>query len=204
MSAAREYGLDDDYEWARPPDGGWIADDLDHLPNLPSHTELIDGSLVFRRPQNVFHLRTVRLLEYAILHQTPEQLEALAGMTVELDRRNRPDPDVIVVQTEANTGPHQTWYKPEDIVLAVEVVSDDTVERDREVKPRKYAQAGVTHFWRAEENEDLPVVYAYELDPATRGYALVGIFRKALKVDLPFPIEIDLTAINRRPSRRAD
>ncbi|MFE2291079.1 hypothetical protein [Streptomyces sp. NPDC059452] len=32
--------------WAVPPEGGWTADDLDTLPNLPRHTELIDGSLV--------------------------------------------------------------------------------------------------------------------------------------------------------------
>lgn len=31
--------------WAVPPVGGRTADDLDTLPNLPPHTELIDGSL---------------------------------------------------------------------------------------------------------------------------------------------------------------
>lgn len=34
------------YEWPRPPEGGYVAEDLDRLPNLPPHTELIDGSLV--------------------------------------------------------------------------------------------------------------------------------------------------------------
>ena len=37
--------------WPVPPVGGWTADDLDRLPNLPPHTELIDGSLVFVSPQ---------------------------------------------------------------------------------------------------------------------------------------------------------
>ncbi|CAM5583904.1 hypothetical protein SFUMM280S_00712 [Streptomyces fumanus] len=40
MSAAREDGLDAEYAWPRPPEGGWTADDLDRLPNLPPHTEL--------------------------------------------------------------------------------------------------------------------------------------------------------------------
>lgn len=31
MSAAHDYGLDDDYEWPRPPAGGWTADDLNRL-----------------------------------------------------------------------------------------------------------------------------------------------------------------------------
>ncbi|HEY0700605.1 MAG TPA: hypothetical protein VGD43_22710 [Micromonospora sp.] len=35
-------------EWMRPPRvEGWYADDLDHLPEAPRHTELIDGALVF-------------------------------------------------------------------------------------------------------------------------------------------------------------
>ena len=35
---------------------GFRADDLDHIPGLPAHTELIDGSLVFVRPQASFHV----------------------------------------------------------------------------------------------------------------------------------------------------
>ncbi|MEU2107843.1 Uma2 family endonuclease [Streptomyces sp. NPDC087659] len=201
MSAAREYGLDDQYEWPRPPADGWTADDLDRLPNLPPHTELIDGSLVFMSPQTRFHARAMRLLENALMDQAPEHLEAIREMTVRLDRRNRPEPDVLVVPVEADTGPGQTWFRPEDVVLAVEVVSADSLERDREVKPRKYARAGMPHYWRVEENDGLPVVYVYEIDPATASYGLTGIHHKQLKVEHPFPLEIDLTAIDRRGPR---
>lgn len=199
MSAAREYGLDEDYEWARPPVDGWTADDLDRLPNLPPHTELIDGSLVLVRPQTFFHTRTMRLLEHALLVQVPGDLDVIREVTIKLDRRNRPEPDVLVFRSEADTGPRQTWLRPEDVVLAVEVVSDDSVDRDREVKPRKYATAGVPHYWRVEENDGLPVVYVYELDPATKTYVPTGIHHDQLKVVVPFLIEIDLTDINRRP-----
>ncbi|MFD4588138.1 Uma2 family endonuclease [Streptomyces sp. NPDC058434] len=201
MSAAREYGLDDPYEWPRPPADGWTADDLDSLPNLPPHTELIDGSLVFTSPQTRFHTRVMRLLENALMDQAPDHLEAIREMTIRLDRRNRPEPDVLVVQVEADTGPGQTWFKPEDVALAVEVVSSDSLERDRELKPRKYAQAGVPHFWRVEQNDGLPVVYVYELDPATMAYVPVDIFHQRLKVDRPFPLEIELTAIDQRGPR---
>lgn len=35
-------------DWMRPPRAeGWLAEDLDHLPEAPRHTELIDGALVF-------------------------------------------------------------------------------------------------------------------------------------------------------------
>lgn len=202
MSAAIDDGPDEEpaYRWPIPPPEGWTADDLDRIPGLPPHTELIDGSLVFRSPQTVFHTRCTRLMENSLLEQAPAHLDVLREMTIKLDEKNRPETDVLVFPLEANTGPNQTWYEPEDILLAVEVVSADSRERDREVKPRKYAAAGVPHFWRVEQDDDkgLPVVYVYELDPATKSYGLTGIFHDRLKVAVPFGIEIDLTAVNRR------
>ncbi|MFI1730535.1 Uma2 family endonuclease [Streptomyces acidicola] len=189
------------YRWPIPPHEGWTADDLDHIPDLPPHTELLDGVLVFRSPQTRFHVRCLRRLENSLLEHAPGHLDVAREMTVKLDKRNRPEPDLMVLPMEANTGPDQTWYHPEGVLLAAEVTSLESLERDREVKPRKYAAAGFPHFWRVEEHEDegLPVVYAYELDPATESYALTGIFHDRLKATVPFDIEIDLTAINRRP-----
>jgi hypothetical protein len=35
-------------EWMHPPrPEGWLAEDLDRLPEAPRHTELIDGALAF-------------------------------------------------------------------------------------------------------------------------------------------------------------
>jgi Uma2 family endonuclease len=198
MSAARDYGLDDDYEWPRPPVGGWTADDLDELPNLPPHTELIDGSLVFVSPQTNFHSRVIRLLDNALLAQVPDGFDVQREMTIKLNERNRPEPDVMVFKADADIGPGQTWYRPEDVLIAVEVVSKDSEERDREVKPRKYARAGIPHYWRVEQNDGLPVVYVYELDPMTKSYVPMGIFHNRLKLTVPFPVDIDLTAVDRR------
>ncbi|MFM9366776.1 Uma2 family endonuclease [Streptomyces sp. Da 82-17] len=198
MSAAREYGLDEDQEWVRPPEGGWTADDLDRLPNLPPHTELIDGSLVFVSPQTRFHMRTIRLLEASLLAQAPDAYDVDREFSVKLNNRNRPEPDVSVIHAEADTGPEQTWLRPEDVLLAVEVVSKDSEDRDREVKPRKYAESGIPHYWRVEENGGQPVVYVYELDPATRSYAPTGIFKDRVVLTVPFDIDIDLTAVGRR------
>ncbi|MFF0506150.1 Uma2 family endonuclease [Streptomyces fimicarius] len=200
MSAAPEDWLEQEpNRWPVPPEGGWTADDLDRIPGLPPHTELIDGSLVFMSPQTAFHGRAMRLFENALLDQAPAHLDVLREMTIKLDEKNRPEPDVLVFPVEANTGPRQTWFRPEDVVLAVEVVSDDSVERDREVKPRKYAAAGVQHFWRVEADDvGVPIVYVYELDPALEVYVPTGIHRDKLTLTAPFPLTVDLTAINRR------
>ncbi|OPF84697.1 hypothetical protein VT50_0201385 [Streptomyces antioxidans] len=198
MSAAREYELDEQYEWARPPQGGWTADDLDRLPNLPPHTELIDGSLVLVSPQPLFHMRALCLFENALVEQASDSLDVMREMTVKLDYKNRLEPDVLVLRAGADAGPLDTWYGPEDVVLAIEVMSADSKERDREVKPRKYAGVGIPHFWRVEEDGGLPIVYVYELDPAVKAYQPTGIYHNKLRLTLPFDIEIDLTAIHRR------
>ncbi|MFD0888113.1 Uma2 family endonuclease [Streptosporangium algeriense] len=178
--------------WAIPPETGFTADDLDRLPGLPPHTELIDGTLVFVSPQTNFHMATLFLLESELRRAASSDLRVRREMTVTLGERQRPEPDVMVVRAEAVKGPEQTTYRPADVVLVVEVVSTESEIRDRRRKPELYAEAGIAHFWRVENTQGAPTVYVYELDPATRHYALMGIHHDRLKVSLPFEIDIDL------------
>lgn len=187
--------VEPEYEWPRPPEGGYTADDLDRLPNLPPHTELIDGSLVFVSPQAYFHMRAIRVLEKHFLRCAPPEVEVIREMTVTLGRANRPEPDVMLVRAEAVTGPDQTSYRPEDVILAAEVVSPDSVDRDRDTKHRKYAAAGIRHFWRVENDGGRAVVYTFELEPATLTYAPAGVYHDELKVTVPFPVDIDLSEV---------
>ncbi len=113
-------------------------------------------------------------------------------MGLKLDDRNRLEPDLMLVDLQADTGDDQTFCCPKDVLLLIEVVSQESRVRDREVKPRKYAAAGIPHFWRVECDEGRPVVHTYEIDPATRLYGLTGIHHKQLKLDRPFPVDIDL------------
>lgn len=187
--------VEPEYEWPRPPMGGYTADDLDRLPNLPPHTELIDGSLVFVSPQAKFHMRAIRMLEKHFLRCAPPEVEVIREMTVSLGPRNRPEPDIMLVRADADTGLAQTSYQPEDVLLAAEVVSPDSIDRDRETKHRKYATAGIRHYWRVENDGGSAVVYVFELEPATRTYTPTGTYRDQLKVTVPFPVDIDLAEV---------
>ncbi|MGV9312673.1 Uma2 family endonuclease [Streptomyces sp. NPDC003691] len=188
--------------WPRPPDGGWTADDLDTLPGLPPHTELIDGSLVFACRQNLFHTRTISCLARALGQRPPPGCEVLCRFTIDIDRQNRPEPDVSVVEAHAITDLCQTRLPASSVLLAVEVVSPESVSRDRETKPLKYARAGIPHYWRVENDEGRAVVYVFEREPATGQYVATGIFHDRLKVSVPFPVDLDLTEITPRRSRR--
>ncbi|MCZ9340862.1 Uma2 family endonuclease [Streptomyces sp. TRM76130] len=184
--------------WPTPPEGGWTADDLDRLPDLPPHTELIDGSLVFVSPQTLFHSRAVSFFEWQLQSLAPADFEVVREFTIDIDRQNRPEPDVIVISADVVEDPEQTRYPADSVLLAVEVVSAESVSRDRETKPLKYARAGIPHYWRVENEKGLAVVHAFELEPTTGAYTSVGIFRERMKVAAPFPLDLDLTGIKPR------
>ncbi|MFW5416006.1 Uma2 family endonuclease [Nocardiopsis sp. CNT-189] len=186
-------------ELLRPPVEGHTSEDLDRLPGLPSHTELIDGGLVVPALQTAFHALMGDVLVAGLRRTVPEALKVRREMTVTLGPRQRPEPDVLVVEAsaEADPGWSETTYPPEAVHLVVEVVSTESEERDRKRKPLLYAEAGIAHFWRVEKGDGGPVVYTYEIDPATRAYFLTGIHHSHLAASAPFPVDIDLTEVDR-------
>ncbi|MBE3008693.1 Uma2 family endonuclease [Microbispora sp. NEAU-D428] len=193
VSSALEY-------WPAPPPWGWTADDLDHLPyegpngepDFFKHVELIDGALVFMSPQRRFHERLIRGLTERLDAEAPTHLAAVQQMDVKLGERTRPCPDVMVIDAEAAADNARTFYQAREVHLVIEIVSPESVERDRKLKPLRYAEAGIPHFWRVEESDGRPVVYVYERDPATGTYTPTGIHHGHLAVQVPFPIEVDL------------
>jgi hypothetical protein len=83
------------YRWPVPPPDGFAASDLDRIADLPPHTELIDGGLVFVRPQKLFHMRAIDLLTSGLRRQAPAHLRARREMTITISEHQRPEPDVL-------------------------------------------------------------------------------------------------------------
>lgn len=113
-----------------------------------------------------------------------------------LASKQRPEPDVMVTKASAEISDDQSDFRPEDVLLVVEVVSNESRVRDRERKPQLYAQAGIRQFWRVENMGGEPAVYTYELDPSTKSYVATGVFHDRVTMSLPFPLDIDLSGIN--------
>ncbi|MEQ4719364.1 Uma2 family endonuclease [Nonomuraea sp. B19D2] len=183
-------------DWVFPPPRGFVAEDLDHIPDLPAHTELIDGSLVFVSPHGSFHMRVASLLESELRRAAPKDFRVRRDMSVILRPRQRPEPDVMVIKAEAVRDDDETFYEARDVVLVIEVVSPASEVRDRERKPQLYAEAAIQHLWRIEKNAGKPVVYVYELDPASKTYVITGIQRDFLKASVPFDLAVDLTEVD--------
>ncbi|WP_030689170.1 Uma2 family endonuclease [Streptomyces sp. NRRL B-1347] len=184
-------------QWMLPPrESGWEADDLDSIPSLPRHTELIDGALIFMMsPQSSGHARLVGRLTQRLEEQAPEGFTVDREMTIRIDKKTRPEPDVLV-----STVPYdedRTRYLPEEVVLAVEVVSPESADRDIKLKPGRYAEARIRHFWRIEKETDHVAVHVFELEETTKTYVATGIYRDRLAVSVPFPVNIDLKSLRR-------
>jgi Uma2 family endonuclease len=182
-------------DWMQPPrPEGWFSDDLDQLPEAPPHIELIDGALVLRLiPQTVWHSRVGTALQHAITQQAPPGLQLYQGMTITLDERNRLEPDVLA--TNSPYEPDSTFFPPDRVPLVIEIVSPESAYRDRTVKLRKYAEAGIPSYWCVDHDDWKPVIHVYELDGPTRTYALAAIHRSELRTGAPFPIELDLSKL---------
>ncbi|SDC98987.1 Uma2 family endonuclease [Streptomyces prasinopilosus] len=188
------------HPWPVPPVDGYTVDDLFTLPDLPPHTELIDGSLVFVSPQRRFHFLVIDLLVNGLRGSLGPEFSVEREMTVILDKRNGPEPDVSVVRADAVTGLDQTSFHARDVLLAVEVVSPESEARDRMTTPHKYAIAGIPNYWRVEQDGTTgrPLIHVYELDPVTMSYVHMGQQRDRIKVDEPSAIAIELTAVETR------
>lgn len=185
--------------WLIPPPDGWRADDLDRLPpDAPRHIELIDGGLFFMVPQKAFHAKVINALYVLLASQVTEGLAVTTEMTVRLGERQRPEPDLLVVNEDALVDDDRTWFRPGEVHLVVEVVSPESATRDTLRKPQLYAQAGIRHFWRVEQDgSGHAVLFSYELDPATSAYVATGIHRETMRLAVPFPLEVPVHQLNR-------
>lgn len=182
--------------WPVPPEGGYTVDDLLTL-DLPPHTELIDGSLVFMAPQRSFHSVMIDHLVQSLRAGCPDGFRVRREMVVRLSRQTALEPDVLVIRADRLTH-DQLVYAAEDVVLAVETVSPSSQERDRDTKPHKYAGVGIPYFWRIErDGEQRYVAYTYELDQESDRYRPTGSYVNRLTTDSPFPVDIDLTEVDR-------
>ncbi|MFE3545477.1 Uma2 family endonuclease [Nocardia sp. NPDC059177] len=180
-------------QWMYPPrDSGWEADDLDLLPpEAPHHTELLDGALIFNlSPRRSWHDRVIRRLTAALEQVVPSERTVEAQMTIKLNNRSRPEPDIIVARVPYS--PDRARFFPAEVELVVEIVSAESEDRDRRYKPRLYAEAGLRHLWRIEDEAGKPVVHTYELDDTTGVYVATGVHRDRLTVSVPIVLDIRL------------
>jgi Uma2 family endonuclease len=171
------------------------AQEYDALPPT-SRVELVDGVLRVMTPPTRRHQEIVENLKTWLCRLRPASLRIVREQEIRIAGPQRRNPDLMAVLASAD-GLDVNGYWPEDVLLAVEVVSPGSKTRDRIHKPGEYAEAGVPHYWRVETSPWL-AVHTYQLDAAGQ-YRLTGVFEEGERITAAGLDWIDIAVDDLRP-----
>lgn len=171
--------------------GLWTLADLDGLPDDGRRYEIIDGSLLVSPPPSNYHQLLAFELASLLRSAQPAGYRVLSPGSVALGPGNYRQPDVLLLAETAVGRGQPLAAGPEDVLLAVEVMSPGSVTEDRITKPAMYARAGIEHYWRLEPNADRLTLHVYRL--AGDVYAETALVRDEERVDIIEPLRLSLT-----------
>ncbi|WP_188193035.1 Uma2 family endonuclease [Nonomuraea sp. SYSU D8015] len=125
-----------------------------------------------------------------LLHQAvPSHLKVFSTVNVRASDTDFYIPDLVVVP-KGRFESVKLMFTPEDVLLAVEVVSPSTKTRDRATKVEAYAKAGIPTYWRVELDEG-PTLYVYDLDGDSYRGPVAHKAGTLASLTAPYPISFD-------------
>jgi Uma2 family endonuclease len=158
------------------------ADEWDAIPDT-SGLELIDGVIHATAGATLGHAKVMARLHNCLERIAPAALVVGMEIEVRLGDTLRRRPDVIVMRADGvDLG--TSLVRPEQVVLAIEVVSPSSTTIDRKHKPVEYAEAGIPHYWGVELAGGVVVVHTYRLGEGGR-YLETGLFGKGDRIADP-------------------
>lgn len=126
--------------------------------------ELLEGWLVTKMPKNAPHRIATGNTRKALEKLVTEGDWYVDSQEPITTADSEPEPDVVVVRGKTADYPDR-HPGPEDVALIVEV-ADSTLQRDRTIKKRIYARAGIRVYWIINLIDRLIEVYS---DPDNKG-----------------------------------
>lgn len=134
-------------------------------------SEWMDGEVVQLMPATELHQRLVGFLDrliglFAQIYRLGEVRTGPYAMRAVPGKAGR-EPDVMFIATE-NLARMQNDYLHGPADLVVEIISEDSLERDRATKFYEYQDAGVREYWIIDPRPNWQRVDFYLLDEAGR------------------------------------
>lgn len=135
-------------------DQGFLADEP---------IELIEGRLLARSPEGHRHATVIRRLNRLLVEAIPAtEGDIGVGNPIALSDVSEPEPDLAVFPPTGYRGHH-----PSTATLLIEV-SNISLRRDRTVKRRIYAAAGIVEYWVVNLRDGVLAVHRDPVDGAYR------------------------------------
>ncbi|MDA8371312.1 MAG: Uma2 family endonuclease [Nocardiopsaceae bacterium] len=172
-----------------PTDRPLTVADLVDTPDDGRRYELVDGRLDVSAAPVGLHTRAEFRLGWHLINAAPEEIfEVHGGPGIVLNdtRTAHRVPDIAVIRTEYFELPYQT--RPP--VLAVEVLSPESVFRDTEQKRREYADFGIESYWIVNPSLEKPGVSVLWLQDGRYREVAQVYGKDVFATDVPFPIRL--------------
>ncbi|MFE1950735.1 Uma2 family endonuclease [Streptomyces sp. NPDC059524] len=151
--------------------------------------EFIHGRLGVKAVPDGDHDEIIRWLMKICLQQRPDLwLYPERGLHVERYRKGNAKPDGALAPEGSFAG-QGVWADPDQVVMLVEVTSydSDTDKRDREEKPRAYAQTGIPVYLLIDRDSGETLVHT---EPDGDSYAQLTRRPFGRTITLPDPVGI--------------
>ena len=122
-------------EYHRMADAGILTED--------DRVELLEGVIVLMSPQNEPHAHAIVVLTETLVLQVTGRYRVRPQLPLTIGDRSEPEPDLAVVPIP---GPGASPLNRRDALLVIEVASE-SLRKDRLLKSRIYARAGIPEYW---------------------------------------------------------
>jgi Uma2 family endonuclease len=156
-------------EYHRMIDAGILGED--------ERVELLEGVIVAVSPQKRRHAYVIQELMRILARLPEDKYRLLAQLPLTLGESSEPEPDLAVVTADA--GSSRTEH-PRTALLVVEVAGE-SLRKDRLIKARIYARAGIPEYWLF--NLDEACLEALrDPDPEQGAYRTRAVFRREEEV----------------------
>jgi Uma2 family endonuclease len=152
--------------------------------------EFINGRLGVKPVPDGDHGRIIQWLLRIFLHARPDLFLHDQGLIVQPYRGGHARPDGVLAPSEAFVGQGE-WASTEQVLMVVEVTSydSDTDRRDRQEKPRAYAETGIPVYLLIDRDSGEAVVHS---DPDGTRYESRHTVPFGKVIMLPAPVGIEL------------
>ena len=133
-------------EYHRMIDAGILSED--------ERVELLEGVIVKVSPQGDPHALVIERLNKVLVRQLPDRYRVRPQLPLPLGDRSEPEPDLAVSLAEVSTAKQH----PRTALLVIEVAGE-SLRKDRRVKARIYARAGIPEYWLVNLDESCLEVF---------------------------------------------
>ncbi|MFE0251413.1 Uma2 family endonuclease [Streptomyces sp. NPDC059010] len=154
--------------------------------------ELIEGEIYVTPPANGEHEEILAEVNHQVGRKaSDDSLRNYGGIGLNVPGSSdtgHVEPD-LVIAPKGSFDDQEEWHDPSGVLLVAEVTSKSTADRDRHMKIRGYARAGIPVYLLIDRDEAEVTVYS---EPSGDEYTQNPKYKLGLAVPLPSPLGFEL------------